>query len=55
MRLMTDSLADGLDLAVARIEALESQFDQFITILDAPLSPTESLHQLRQLREQLRK
>jgi len=53
MRLMIDSLADGLDLAMARIEALERQIDRFVSIIDRPLSLSESIQQLRILREQM--
>lgn len=48
-----DALLDAVELLGARVEALEYQSYAFVAILDQPLSPTESLERLRELREQM--
>ena len=50
---LVDALIDSVDLLTARIEALELQYASFLGILDRPLSPTESLEELKRLREAL--
>lgn len=50
---VVDALTDAVGNLAARVDSLELLFDQFVSILDQPLSPTESLERLRQLREQL--
>lgn len=47
------ALLDAVELLGARVEALEYHTDAFVSILDQPLSPTESLERLRELREQM--
>lgn len=50
---LVDSIGQGLELIVARVEALEQQVEALFAILDEPLSPTESIQRLRELREQM--
>jgi hypothetical protein len=45
------ALLDAVGLLHARVDALESLMDEFLSVLDRPLSPTESLVELRHLKE----
>ena len=51
--LTVDSLIDAVDVLAARLDALEALFDAFVCIIDRPLSPAESIEELRRLREQM--
>lgn len=44
---------DAIDDLAARVNGLEYQFVQIIGIVDSPLSPTEAIDRLRELREGL--
>lgn len=48
-----DALVDAVTLLAARLDGLEYRLDQILSIVDAPLSPTESIEQLRRLREEM--
>ena len=50
---IVDALIDAFDLLTARVDNLEHQLLQLIGIVDLPLSPTEAIERLRQLREEL--
>lgn len=48
-----DALIDAMDILSARVEGLEFQFAAFLSVLDRPLSPAESIEELRRLRDGL--
>lgn len=50
---VVDALTDAVELLAARVEALEYEHLAFLSVLDKPLSPAESLEQLRRLRDEL--
>jgi hypothetical protein len=43
----------ALDVLTARIDAIEYQLFCYWSVVDSPLSPTESIERLRQLRSEL--
>lgn len=45
------ALLDAIDVLTARIDAIEGNVLALLSVLDSPLSPTESIHRLRELRE----
>lgn len=47
---LVDALNDAVTLGNARLDALEAFIDQFISIIDAPLSPQDAIERIRQLR-----
>lgn len=48
---IVDALVHGLDLVTARVDQIEYQLLQLVSIVDLPLSPAEALERLRELRE----
>lgn len=50
---LVDALRHAVELLDAKVDALEYQAHAFVSIFDQPLSPTESLERLRELREQM--
>lgn len=50
---LVDALIDAMDILSARVEGLEFQFAAFLSVLDRPLSPAESIEELRRLRDGL--
>lgn len=48
-----DALVHAVETLGARVQGLEYQFGQLLAVVDEPLSPTEALERLRQLREQM--
>lgn len=48
-----DALVDAVGMLAARVDGLEYQLTQLLSIVDAPLSPTESIERLRRLREEM--
>jgi hypothetical protein len=53
MHELVAALTNGLELANARIEALETAFDEIFSVLERPLTLTESIEQLRLIRERI--
>lgn len=50
---LVDALIDAVDALAARVEAVEFRYASLIGVLDRPLSPAESIEELRRLREEL--
>ena len=50
--LIVDALTNSVDVLAARVEALELQYASFLGVLDRPLSPAESVKELRRLKEE---
>lgn len=48
-----DALHEAAQLNAARIERIQFELDTYWNIVDSPLSPTEAIERLRQLRSEL--
>jgi hypothetical protein len=52
MSAVVDGLAEAVQILGARVDGLEHLMAQYLAIVDQPLSPTECIYRLRQLREE---
>lgn len=50
---VVDALLDAVAFLAARVDGLDYAIAELLAIVDAPLSPAESIERLRELREQL--
>lgn len=50
---LVDALSDAVELLGAKVDGLEYQLDAYWNAVESPLSPTEVVQRLRQIREQI--